>query len=113
MAYVAKAKLMHLRCAATKVRLVADQIRGKNVEEALNILQFTNKGSSKKIAKLLKSAVANADQKQGVNVDKLYVSSVQVQTAPIIKRFMPRAMGRATPTQHKTSHVYLTLDQHA
>jgi large subunit ribosomal protein L22 len=110
---VAKAKAKFLRVAPRKVRLVADLIRGKNVEEALNILQFTNKGSSKRLAKLLKSAVSNADQKPGVNIDKLYVRSVQVDTGPVIKRFRPRAMGRATQILKRTAHVVLTLDQRA
>ena len=66
-----KASMKFLRIAPRKVRLVADMIRGKNVEEALNILQFTTKSSAKPMAKLVKSAVANADQKGGVNVDKL------------------------------------------
>jgi large subunit ribosomal protein L22 len=106
---VAKAKLRFLRIAPRKVRLVADLIRGKQVEDALNILQFTNKRSSQPLAKLLKSAVANADQKQGVNVDRLYVETLMVDGGPLIKRFMPRAMGRATPILHRTSHVTLTL----
>jgi large subunit ribosomal protein L22 len=106
---VAKAKLRFLRIAPRKVRLVADLIRGKQVEDALNILQFTNKRSSQPLAKLLKSAVANADQKPGVNVDRLYVETLMVDGGPLIKRFMPRAMGRATPILHRTSHVTLTL----
>ena len=110
---IAKATARFLRCSSTKVRLVADMIRGKNVEEALNILQFTPKGSSKRLAKLLKSAVANADQKPGVNVDKLFVKTVMVDTGPIIKRFRPRAMGRANQVMKRTSHVTLTLDQRA
>jgi large subunit ribosomal protein L22 len=106
-----KAILRYLRVAPRKVRLVADMIRGKHVEEALNILQFTEKGSSKPIAKLLKSAVANADQTEGVNVDKLYVKTIFVDGGPVQKRFMPRAMGRATPIRHRTSHVTLHLEQ--
>jgi large subunit ribosomal protein L22 len=110
---IAKATAKFLRCAPRKVRLVADLIRGKNVEEALNILQFTPKGSSKRLAKLLKSAVSNADQKPGVNVDKLFVRTVMVDTGPIIKRFRPRAMGRASQILKRTTHVTLTLDQRA
>jgi large subunit ribosomal protein L22 len=106
---VAKAKLRFLRIAPRKVRLVADLIRGKKVEEALNILQFTTKRSSEPLAKLLKSAVSNADQKPGVNVDRLYVQTLTVDGGPMVKRFMPRAQGRATPILHRTSHVTLTL----
>lgn len=108
---IAKATARFLRVGPHKARLVADLIRGKNVEEALNILQFTPKGSSFRIAKLLKSAVSNADQKPGVNVDKLFVKSIQVNAGPIIKRFRPRAMGRASQILKRTSHVMLTLDQ--
>jgi large subunit ribosomal protein L22 len=110
---IAKARARFLRVAPRKVRLLADLIRGKNVEEALNILQFTPKGSSKKLARLLKSAVSNADQKPGVNIDKLYVESIQVGGGPSIKRFLPRAMGRATQILKRTAHVTLTLEQRA
>ena len=106
-----KATLRYLRIAPRKVRLVADLIRGKHVEEALNILQFTEKGSSKPLAKLVKSAVANADQMQGVNIDKLYIKTLFVDGGPMMKRYMPRAMGRATPVRHRTSHVTLHLEQ--
>jgi large subunit ribosomal protein L22 len=108
---VARAKLRYLRIAPQKVRLVADLIRGKDVEEALNILQFTNKRSARPIAKLLKSAVANADQTGSVNIDKLYVNQCFVDGGPLIKRWRPRAMGRATPILKRTSHVTVTLDQ--
>ena len=108
---IAKAKLRHLRVSPRKVRLVADLIRGKGVEEALNILQFTNKVSSQPLAKLLKSAVANADQKDGVDVDRLFISDLRVDGGPTIKRFRPRAMGRATPILKRTSHISIGLDQ--
>ncbi len=108
-----KASMKFLRIAPRKVRLVADMIRGKNVEEALNILQFTTKSSAKPMAKLVKSAVANADQKGGVNVDKLYIADLQVDGGPVVKRFMPRAMGRASPILHRTSHVTVELNQRA
>lgn len=106
-----KASLKFIRLAPRKARLVADLIRGKNVEEALNILQFTYKSTSQPLAKLLKSAVANADQQGGVNVDKLYVKDLQVNGGPMFKRFMPRAMGRASPIRHRTSHIEIELDQ--
>ena len=106
-----EASLQFLRISPRKVRLVADLIRGKNVEDALNILQFTTKSSAKPLAKLVKSAVAIADQKGGINVDKLYIKSMSVDGGPVIKRFMPRAMGRATPIRHRTSHVTVQLDQ--
>lgn len=108
---VSTAKLRHLRIAPRKVRLVADLIRGKDVEEALSILQFTQKRSSMPIAKLLKSAVANADQKDGVDIDRLFVEKITVDGGPTIKRFRPRAMGRATPILKRTSHVCIALGE--
>ncbi len=108
---VSSAKLRHLRISARKVRLVADLVRGKNVEEALNILQFTEKRSSVPLAKLIKSAVANADEKPGVDVDKLYIKTLMVDGGPTIKRFRPRAMGRATPILKRSSHISIALDQ--
>ncbi len=110
MSIVARAKLRHLRVSPQKVRLVADLIRGKHVEEALNILQFTQKRSSLPLAKLVKSAVANADQKGGVNIDNLFVGECFVDGGPTLKRFMPRAQGRATPIIKRTSHVTVGLE---
>jgi large subunit ribosomal protein L22 len=106
-----KATIKFLRISPRKVRLVADMVRGKNVEDALNILQFTPKSSAKPLAKLVKSAVANADQKGGVNVDRLFISNIWADGGPVIKRYMPRAMGRATPILHRTSHVTVELEQ--
>lgn len=107
---VATAKLRHLRTSPRKVRLVADLIRGKHVEEALNILQFAGKGSSEPLAKLVKSAVANADQKGGVDIDHLYIGTLQVDAGPTLKRFRPRAQGRATPILKRSSHVSIALE---
>ena len=108
----ATAKLRHLRMGPRKVRLVADLIRGKDVEEALSILQFANKRSAVPLAKLLKSAVANADQKE-LDIDRLYIKAITVDGGPTIKRFRPRAMGRATPILKRTSHVSIALDERA
>ena len=110
---VSTAKLRHYKAGPQKVRLVADLVRGLNVEEALTILQFSDKSCAPALAKLLKSAVANADQKGGVNVDKLYVATIAVDGGPVIKRWRPRAMGRATPIIKRTSHVTVGLEQRA
>jgi large subunit ribosomal protein L22 len=110
---ISNAELRHLRISPRKVRLVADLVRGKGVEEALNILQFTQKRSSEPLARLIKSAVANADQKGGVNVDKLYVQTITVDGGPVMKRWRPRAQGRATPILKRTSHIIVKLDQRA
>ncbi|MCC7385236.1 MAG: 50S ribosomal protein L22 [Deltaproteobacteria bacterium] len=106
-----RASIKFLRISPRKVRLVADMIRGKKVEEALSILQFTLKSSAKPLAKLVKSAVANADQQGGINVDKLVVQKIWADGGPTIKRFMPRAMGRASPIRHRTSNVTVELEQ--
>jgi large subunit ribosomal protein L22 len=106
-----KAHLRYLRMAPRKVSVVADLIRGKSAGEALNILKFTRRAAAKPVAKLIASAVANAtDLSKGqVDVDTLVVKSISVDQGPTAKRFMPRAMGRATPIHKKTSHVHVVL----
>ncbi len=105
-----KAKLRFARVAPQKVRLVADLIRGKQSEEALNILTFTKKAAAGTVIKLLKSALANANQKK-VDVDHLYVKTITVDQGPTMKRFMPRALGRATTIRKRTSHINIVLDE--
>lgn len=104
-----QASLRHLRMAPRKVRLVIDMIRGKQVEDALNILTFSKKSAARPVAKLLKSAVANADVKGGFNLDRLLVDTVTVDEGPTLRRWLPRAMGRATRIHKRTSHVTLIL----
>ena len=106
-----KAHLRDFRMAPRKVALVADLVRGKPVGSALNILKFTLKAAAKPVAKLIRSAVANAtDLSKGeVDVDALYVKTISVDQGPTLKRFMPRAMGRATPIHKKSSHVHVVL----
>ncbi len=107
-----RASLRHLRMAPRKVRLVVDMIRGKGVEEALNILTFSPRRAAAPVAKLLKSAVANADtQGEDVDLDKLFVSSVFVDEGATWRRWLPRAMGRATRIRKRTSHITLELGQ--
>ncbi|MBI4821557.1 MAG: 50S ribosomal protein L22 [Deltaproteobacteria bacterium] len=106
-----QASMRFLRIAPRKIRLVAEMVRGKNVEEALNILRFTRKRSARHLTKLIKSAVANADQKGGVNVDRLYVGRLLVDGGPTLKRWRPRAMGRATPVRRRVSHITVVLEQ--
>jgi large subunit ribosomal protein L22 len=108
MSIESEAKLRFFRMAPRKVRLVADLIRGKHVEEALTVLQFAEKGAAAPLAKLLKSAVANADQKKA-NVDKLWINDLQVQEGPMLKRYRPRAQGRATPIRKRSSHISIKL----
>jgi large subunit ribosomal protein L22 len=105
-----QARLSFLRVAPRKVRLVADHIRGMKVGEALALLRYTPQTAAKPLAKLLRSAVANAEQKGGrVDVDFLVVKTLTVDGGPKMRRFMPRAMGRAQRIEKRTSHVYVEL----
>jgi large subunit ribosomal protein L22 len=106
---VARAK--YIRISAQKVRLVADLVRGKKVEDALNLLMFTPKSSAPVIAKVLKSAVANAGQRQGVDVDTLVVKRITVDEGPTMKRFRARAMGRGTRILKRMSHITIIVEE--
>jgi large subunit ribosomal protein L22 len=102
--------LRFLRVAPRKVRLVADEVRGLKVGDALAILKYTSQSAAEPLAKLLRSAVANAEQKGGrVDVDALFVKTLTVDQGPKMRRFMARAMGRAYRVEKKTSHVYVEL----
>jgi large subunit ribosomal protein L22 len=104
------ARLRFLRIAPRKVRLVADRVRGQNVGQALAMLKYTPQAAAKPMAKLLRSALANAEQGGGrVDVDALYVKTLTVDGGPKMRRFMPRAMGRAFRIEKRTSHVYVEL----
>ena len=104
------ATLSFLRIAPRKVRLVADHVRGMAVGEALAVLKYTPQAAAKPLAKLLRSAVSNAEQKGGhVDVDALYVKTLTVDGGPKMRRFMARAMGRAFRVEKRTSHVYVEL----
>ncbi len=97
-----------------KMRLVIDQIRGKNVNDALGLLKFSKKHAAKQIEKVLNSAVANAEysarkENESLDVDTLYIKRAIVNEGPKIKRFMPAAQGRATPIQKRTSHVEIVI----
>lgn len=106
-----KATLKHARVGAQKARLVADVVRGKDVSEAIKVLTFMNKKSALMFKKLIESAVANADQKKSLDLDKLYVKTVWVDQGPVLKRFRPRAQGRATGIRKKMSHINVVLDE--
>ena len=106
-----RAKLRFVRISPRKARLVADLIRGKRSEEALNILIFTRKAAGRILIKLLKSAIANATQKKTIDVDRLYVKKITVDQGPTMKRFTPRALGRATTIRKRTSHINMVLDE--
>jgi large subunit ribosomal protein L22 len=99
----------YLRVSPYKVRLVADLVRGKKVEEALTILKFLPKKGGRLINKTLRSAVANAENTQSIDVDTLFIKTILVDEGPKLKRFRPRAMGRATRILKRTSHITMVL----
>jgi large subunit ribosomal protein L22 len=106
-----RASIRHVRIAPQKVRLVVDMIRGKGVEEAIGILEFNQRRASKVIAKTLKSAIANAEATQNLDVDALYVKTVYVDAGVTQKRSLPRAHGRATKIFKRSSHVTIVVDE--
>jgi large subunit ribosomal protein L22 len=106
-----RARLRFARMAPRKAQLVADLIRGKISEEALNILAFTRKAAAKIIIKLLKSAIANATQKKTIDIDRLYIKKITVDQGPTMKRYQPRALGRATMIRKRSSHITIVLDE--
>jgi len=107
----AKASLKFARVGPQKARLVADLVRGKDVNEAVKTLTFLNKKSALMIKKLIESAIANADYKKTMDIDKLYVKTIMVDGGPVMKRFMPRAQGRAFGLRKKTSHINVVLEE--
>ncbi|MEZ0393018.1 MAG: 50S ribosomal protein L22 [Pseudobdellovibrionaceae bacterium] len=106
-----KASLKYGRVGEQKARLVANLVRGKDVSEAIKTLTFLNKKSAEMIKKLIESAVANADYKKTIDLDKLYVKTIQVDQGPVMKRFRPRAQGRATGVRKRMSHINIVLDE--
>jgi large subunit ribosomal protein L22 len=103
------AKLSSVRLSPRKTRLIVDLVRGKGIQDALNTLQFMPQPSAKLISKLLKSAVANAEQKGVSDIDRLMVKTIYVDGGASLKRFVPRAMGRASKIRKPTSHIAVTL----
>jgi large subunit ribosomal protein L22 len=110
----AQATVKYVRISPQKARLVVDLIRGKNAGEAINILRFTKKRVSHEVQKLLKSAIANAEQKSDkVDVDELVVSKAYVNEGPRQKRIRPAPMGRAYRYQRRTSHITVVVEDPA
>jgi large subunit ribosomal protein L22 len=107
----ARAKLKYARLSPQKTRLVVDMVRGKGVQEALNILKFSPQKAAGIVATVVNSAVANAEQKGVADVDRLMVKTIFVDQGPVLKRFMPRAQGRATKIRKPTSHITVVLDE--
>ena len=106
-----EAKLRYLRVAPRKVRLVADQVRGLPVQEAMDRLTFARKSACRDLWKLIRSAVSNADKKGGMDVDNLVVKAIWVDQGPTIRRFLPRARGSASRINKKTSHITVVLEE--
>jgi ribosomal protein L22 len=106
---VVRAQARYVRTSARKARLVCDHIRGKDVEEARAILAFTPRGAARAWSKLLDSAVANAEHNHELVGEELMIASVYADEGPTLKRFRPRAMGRATRIRKRTSHLTITL----
>jgi len=102
----------YLPTTSRKAKIVADLIRGKDLEEAINILKFTPRAASPVVEKVLRSALANAKQNSEIkDVDKLYISEISAQQGPTLKRFQPRARGRAFRIRKRTSHVSIVLEE--
>ena len=107
----AKAILRYSRISARKVKIVADLIRGKKVDEALAIVKFTPKASSEILEKLLKSAIANAENNHGMNRGNLIVSEIYANQGPTLKRIRPAAKGSAVRIRKRTSHITIVVKE--
>ena len=105
------AKISYARVSVTKACFVLDVIRGKDVNEALAILQYNNRKGSKIVYKLLQSAVANAENNNGLKAENLYVAECFANKGPTMKRIHPRAQGRAYRIEKRTSHITVVLDE--
>jgi large subunit ribosomal protein L22 len=107
----AKAVARHIRISPQKARLVADVVRGLEVDKAITTLRFMPKKGARILRKVIESAVANASQSQEIDVDTLYVKTVFIDGGPTLKRIRPRAMGRASRILKRTSHITVVLDE--
>ena len=99
----------YLRVSPRKMRLSADLVRGKRVEEALHILSSIPKAGARDVSKVVRSAMANARQNKSIDVDTLFIKTIFVGQGPTLKRFRPRAMGRASAIHKRTSHLSISL----
>src|SRR3546814_18722836 len=107
----AKAILRSARISAQKARLVADQVRGLSAERAVNLLKFSDKKAAHMIRKVVESAIANAENNQGADVDELKVKTIMVDEGPTLKRFMARATGRGTSIPTRTRHLTVVVGE--
>lgn len=107
----AKAVAKYVRIAPRKARIVVDLIRGKSVDEAINILRFTPKAASLPVEKVIRSAVANAEHNNDMNADELYVAEAKVDGGPTLKRYRPRAQGRIYPVLKRSCHITIVVKE--
>jgi ribosomal protein L22 len=106
---VVRASARYVRIAPRKARLIADQVRGLHIEKARALLQFSPRGAAQDIHKLIDSAAANAENNHDLIGDEMKISSITVDEGPTLKRYRPRAQGRATPIHKRTSHIAVAL----
>ena len=107
----AKAVARYIRISPQKARLVADVVRGLEVDKAITTLRFMPKKGARILRKVIESAVANASQSHEIDVDTLYVKTIYIDGGPTLKRIRPRAMGRASRILKRTSHITVVLDE--
>ena len=101
----------YVRISPQKIRLIMDQVRGKKVEEAINMLSFAPQRGARILKKLIDSVVANAEQNSDMDVDTLFIKRIYADEGPTLKRFRPRALGRATRIRKRSSHLTVVLDE--
>ena len=106
-----KAQAKYIRISPRKIRLIMDEVRGKRVEEALNMLSFMPKKGARILKKLIESAVANAQENLDLDVDELKVAKIYAHEGPMLKRWRARALGRATLIRKRTSHITVILEE--
>jgi len=108
-ALVVRASSRYVRIAPRKARLIADQVRGMQIDKARALLQFSPRGAAQDIGKLIESAAANAENNHDLVADEMRVAEITVDEGPTLRRFRPRALGRATPINKRTSHIAVAL----
>lgn len=106
-----KAVLRHVRTSSQKVRAIVDAVKGQPVESGLNTLKFMPQKAARIVAKLIRSAVANADENLGIDVDSLVIKNIIADQGPTLKRFRARARGRGTQILKRTSHITVILEE--
>ncbi|HEU4906836.1 MAG TPA: 50S ribosomal protein L22 [Solirubrobacterales bacterium] len=106
---VVRASSRYVRIAPRKARLIADQVRGMEIDKARALLQFSPRGAAQDIGKLIESAAANAENNFDLVADEMHVAEITVDEGPTLRRYRPRALGRATPINKRTSHIAVAL----